>query len=278
MDTVHRAAALRSDGVIGVELSGNPLVGDAATLMPALELARSYGLACTLHCAEVFRPAETSLMLSFRPERLGHMCFLDDATREQLLESAIGVEVCPTSNVVTESTPGYGEHHIGWLMAHSHPLAICTDDTGIFDTTLSREYALVAEHHSLSLSECLGLATAAIDLAFRKDLVPQLQSRAATAAHKLTTTCLHLDVSLRGPEDNCRRLIDSMTSHHVRVVDSIALSPTAVHRAVDDRQSNGHGGWHVSMSGLGEQLQACLRTGAPLGQQLGLEMTAKFRM
>lgn len=105
-DTVRLAAEYRSRGVCGIDLSGNPFVGDVPSLIPALLAARAAHLPTTLHFGEVLRPEEAACMLAFGPERVGHACYMDDATREALLRSKIPVEICPTSNVMTCSVPG----------------------------------------------------------------------------------------------------------------------------------------------------------------------------
>jgi hypothetical protein len=85
------------------------------------------------------------------------------------------VEICLTSNVMTGGTPSLELHHFGlflsmqnpifltekevtqtsiltlsfWICAADlynaeHPLSLCTDDSGLFSTSLSNEYYLVA--------------------------------------------------------------------------------------------------------------------------------------
>lgn len=54
METVKLALEMKDTGVIGIDLSGNPTVGEWATFLPALKFAREQGLSVTLHCGECF--------------------------------------------------------------------------------------------------------------------------------------------------------------------------------------------------------------------------------
>lgn len=59
--TVELAAAYRLQGIVGIDLSGNPAVGQWATWLPALQRARQLGLCITLHAGEVGPPEEWSV-------------------------------------------------------------------------------------------------------------------------------------------------------------------------------------------------------------------------
>ncbi|CAO2823667.1 unnamed protein product [Amaranthus hypochondriacus] len=52
METVKLALEMRNSGVVGIDLSGNPKVGEWTTFLPALRFAREQGLRVTLHCGE----------------------------------------------------------------------------------------------------------------------------------------------------------------------------------------------------------------------------------
>lgn len=66
-----------------------------------------------------------------------------------LQESKVPLEICLTSNDKTESVPGYDDHHFRHYLQAGHPVALCTDDSGVFQTTLSQEYFHAAETFSL---------------------------------------------------------------------------------------------------------------------------------
>ncbi|XP_023951072.2 adenosine deaminase-like protein isoform X2 [Bicyclus anynana] len=163
------------DTVVGIELSGNPAVGKFQNFLPALDRARKAGLKVTLHCGEICNQQEVIEMLNFKPDRIGHgVCIHplfggNDATWELLCKSQIPVEICLTSNVNTKSTQDYNSHHFKELYNAKVPVVICTDDKGVFATSLSQEYRICAETFGIEQSKLARLSLSACNYIFAED-------------------------------------------------------------------------------------------------------------
>ncbi|CAA2992457.1 adenosine deaminase [Olea europaea subsp. europaea] len=186
METVNLALEMSRFGVVGIDLSGNPFIGEWSTFLPALEFAKMQGLPITLHCGEVPNPEEIHAMLDFLPRRIGHACCFEDEEWETLKKSKIPVEICLTSNIKTESISSVDVHHFAELYKSNHPLILCTDDVGVFCTSLSAEYALASSTFGIGKREMFQLARKAIEFVFVEDEVKQkLEEIFASAAREL---------------------------------------------------------------------------------------------
>ena len=122
---VSLAIEHRERGVVGIDLSGNPFVGEFATFAPALERARSVGLAVVLHFAECRNDKEAEEMVRFAPTRLGHGVFVPEHVEQLMFASPIPLEICISSNLASRIVPSSDEHHFGNLFQRSYPLCIC---------------------------------------------------------------------------------------------------------------------------------------------------------
>jgi adenosine deaminase len=197
-DTAHTMPSRRQYGpyVVGVDLSGDPTRGSAVTFFPALASAREAGLRISIHAGEVMNVAETEAVIAWRPDRLGHMCVLAPATVALLMSALrpdaacgppIPIEICPTSNFLTLHLPTLQHHPTlePWLRA-GWPVSICTDDSGVFNVTLSGELERVAAACDLSPDAVAALALSAFSASFADATTKaQLVARAARDAETL---------------------------------------------------------------------------------------------
>lgn len=119
------------------------------------------------------------MILEFRPDRLGHALLLPPSLQARLIELAIPVESCPTSNVMTLEL---AKHFSGLLveglkqhpqlekwLATKHPISIGTDDPGVFHTDASKELVLLHKAWNVNRADLQRIVLQSMDYAFCSD-------------------------------------------------------------------------------------------------------------
>ncbi|KAF4550222.1 Adenosine/AMP deaminase-like protein 1 [Elsinoe fawcettii] len=170
-ETVDLALQFKGQGVVGLDLCGDPTLGVVRVFRDEFARAKKGGLKLTVHFGEVsgdWVEGELMELLSWGPERLGHVICLEEGVKEEVRRRGCGLELCLSCNVLAGmSEGGFGEHHFGgWRGGEGNAVALSTDDVGIFESELSNEYALVMEHFGLSRKEIVELSRQAAGMVF----------------------------------------------------------------------------------------------------------------
>ncbi|KAL3423815.1 adenosine deaminase [Phlyctema vagabunda] len=175
LSVVDLALKYCSQGVVGIDLCGDPSVGDVSIFEPAFVKAKEHGLNITIHFAEAPHSStdvELRKLLSYSPQRIGHVINVSDEVKEEIVKRKLGLELCLSCNVHAKMITGsYGDHHFGWWRDTGCPITLCTDDVGVFGSKLSNEYALIAEHFDLGRQQICELARSGIDTIFAEETV-----------------------------------------------------------------------------------------------------------
>ena len=148
MKTVDLAIKYRSRGVVGVDLCGDPSYGDVSIFREAFVKAKSHGLKIALHFAEISREGlelELSTLLSYQPDRLGHVIHVPESIKQEIVRKGIGVELCISCNVQAQMTEGgIADHHFGFWKDSPCPIALCVSHTLLpKQSKLTRRYRLM---------------------------------------------------------------------------------------------------------------------------------------
>lgn len=162
------------DALVGFGLGGPEIGVPRPQFAEHFAAARAAGLHSVPHAGESTGPQTIRDAIEhLGAERIGHgiAAAQDPALMALLAERGIVLEVCPTSNVCTRSTPSLAEHPLPTLVAAGVPVTINSDDPPMFGTTLTREYAVAADLLSLDRSGVVDLARAAVDASFAPDAV-----------------------------------------------------------------------------------------------------------
>lgn len=128
LEVVDLALRFRGQGVVGIDLCGDPAVGDVATFQQAFEHAKRHNIKITIHFAEAPQsstPKELWKLLSYNPDRIGHVINVPDDVKEEIVQRRLGLELCLSCNVHARMITGtYSDHHFGWWRETGCPIAL----------------------------------------------------------------------------------------------------------------------------------------------------------
>ena len=156
METVDLAIKYRSRGVVGVDLCGDPSKGDVSTFREAFVKAKLHDLKIALHFAEISGQGlelELNTLLSYQPDRLGHVIHVSESIKQEIVRRDIGVELCVSCNVQAQMIEGgVGDHHFGSWKDSSCPIALCVSDSLLpVQSKLTHRYRLMMWGFSVAL-------------------------------------------------------------------------------------------------------------------------------
>jgi adenosine deaminase len=195
MEFVDLALKYQTRGVVGVDICGDSLCGDISMFKTAYAKAKENGLHITLHFGE--EPScmpELMTLLSYNPTRLGHLLFISEEAREEIIRRRLGIELCLTSNIKGPHIPSYEVHPLPQWLKEDCPIALCvscvthsrmlsrltdikTDNAGVNDSPGSTEYLIAAKYFSLTYLRLWEIAMSGIDATFVSDFEKEALSR-----------------------------------------------------------------------------------------------------
>ena len=170
------------DGLVAFGLGGLEAGVDRSTFADAFDRARAAGLRSVPHAGEADGPASVWAALGFlRADRIGHRvrAIEDDRLIEHLVDHAVPLEVCPSSNVCTHVYPTLDAHPLQRLIEVGITVTINTDDPPMFTTTLNDEYLRIAETFDLDLDQigalvANGVRSSFLDRSARDQLLDEI--------------------------------------------------------------------------------------------------------
>ncbi|XP_068237629.1 adenosine deaminase-like protein isoform X2 [Palaemon carinicauda] len=161
------------DLVCGLDVSGNPNAGNLCEYLPVLQEAKESGFKLAVHLAEIPNDSETLAILKSKlVDRIGHGSYIhpgSNGSHEMLQivkQQSIPIEICISSNIMSGTVKNIADHHFKHWRNEGHPLIICTDDKGVFNTSLSEEFLMCAEAFKLSMSDLATLSLTAVESTF----------------------------------------------------------------------------------------------------------------
>jgi adenosine deaminase len=162
------AAAHVGEGVIGIGLGGEELHPPE----PYAEIfreGRARGLHSIPHAGETHGPASIRGAIdALGAERIGHGIGIlgDPALVEEVRDRGIGLDVCPTSNLMTRSVPSLEQHPLPAMLDAGLLCTLASDDPSMFHSYVSDEYELCRRVFGFDDERLANLATNGVRASF----------------------------------------------------------------------------------------------------------------
>jgi aminodeoxyfutalosine deaminase len=174
MQVAELAAERVGNGVVSFGIGGDEVRGPAEWFTEVYKFATASGLRLTAHAGETAGPESVWAALRLGAERIGHgIRAVDDPDLlRRLRDQKIPLEICISSNVATGAVESLHAHPVRRLYDAGVPIVLNTDDPGLFNTTLEREYHLAASELGFSEAELTQIVENGFRYAFAYSGVP----------------------------------------------------------------------------------------------------------
>ena len=174
-EAVTQFAIDNKDTFVGLDIADNEEGFDSKPFAPFFNRAAAQGLGITVHSGEAPHPKAPRWVMDaievLGAQRIGHgvQIYRDPAVMKVVRDRGIALELCPTSNMLTGAVPDLKDHPFKKLFDYGIRTTLNTDDPGIFNTNLNREYRIAHEILGMSLEELETCARYAAEASFVKN-------------------------------------------------------------------------------------------------------------
>ncbi len=176
------AIRFKDQGVVALDLANYETARGLADFADFFKEAKRQGLFTTIHAGEVYPSPDFPLILELGIDRIGHGVFLPkypDILGE-VARRKIPVEVNLTSNLRTSAIRRIQDHPLPKFLELGVPVALSTDDPGVFGIDLTHEYETAAREFGFSEPDLRRLALGGVEAVF----LPKEQKQALRDACK----------------------------------------------------------------------------------------------
>ncbi len=158
-----------SEGVVGLDLAADEAGFGLENHQAAFMKVNAHGISCTAHAGEA-RGAESVIetLSLLGAKRIGHgiRSVEDPVLLERLKSDQIHLEICPTSNHITQVYPKGENYPIEKLQEAKVSFGINTDGRAISNVTLADEYAWLVQNKAWTIDDMFQANVDALNAAF----------------------------------------------------------------------------------------------------------------
>ncbi len=146
----------KGKGVVAFDLAGAEANNPAKDHVRAFYIARNKNINTTLHAGEAYGPESIHQAIHYcGAHRIGHGTRLieDEDLLNYVRDHRIPLEMCPLSNVQTQTVPDLESHPIKHFLDRQMRVTLNTDNLLISGTSMTNELKLVSDAFDLSYKQ-----------------------------------------------------------------------------------------------------------------------------
>lgn len=191
---VELAQAGMQYGVVAFSIGGDEANYPPEPFVEVFALAKAVGLHVMAHAGEVAGANSVRGAIEMLGvDRIGHgFRVLEDPELTRILarRGDITFDVCPTSNILTGVISALPAHPLRQMFDAGLPITLNSDDPTLFNTTVTGEYMLAAEHFGFSADDICKVAQQSVRGAFmpaaeRTAMLARFRAEQATLRREL---------------------------------------------------------------------------------------------
>lgn len=168
LKTIEIGKKYLNRGVCALDLAGAEDKYPLNNYIELFEIAKEKQIPFIIHTGENGSAKEVRKAIEIGAKRIGHgiHSIEDESVLNLIKEKNILLEICPTSNVQTNSVDTYKNHPIEKLYNLDIPICINTDNSTVSNITLTEEYIKLSNYFNFTLDDYKQMNKNAINHAF----------------------------------------------------------------------------------------------------------------
>lgn len=181
LETIEIAKKYLNKGVCAIDLAGDENKYPLDNFIDLFKIAKEQAIPYTIHAGENGSYKEVLKAINLGSKRIGHGVHAIESERIQQLikEKDILLEICPTSNVQTNTIDIYKNHPIYKFYKDGIKICINTDNKTVSNISLTNEYIKLYNTFNFSNNDFIKMNKYAIEKAFiseqeKKELLEEL--------------------------------------------------------------------------------------------------------
>lgn len=170
-----------ADRLVGIDLADPETDESFTQYVDSIQAARKEGMGVTIHSGEDTSAEHVRKTLSvYQAQRIGHGIQIakDPDVIKLVKDQDVALEVCPTSNWLTNCVPTLAQHPLRYLYNQKVKVTLNSDDPHLMGITLLNEYDVAEKHLGFKDFEFVQMNKWALEKSFiSNDIKKDLQKK-----------------------------------------------------------------------------------------------------